>query len=331
MTSDHPLPEPVEVDVHLEPGWADAQLRDEARRALGTRPIVLPPRWLYDQRGSELFSAITGLAEYYQTEAEREVLGRYASEIAEVTGADTVIELGSGTSDKTRTLLDSFWDTGQLRRFVALDVSRTTLVDAAERLAARYPGLQVRAVVGDFTQHLEELPAEGQRLVAFLGGTVGNFYPDERCDFFRSVAATLRPGEWFLLGVDLVKSLDRLVPAYFDSTGITAEFIANALAVLNRELGADFDLTCFDYIPFWDPVEERMDLRLRCAQGQLVRVPGLDLDIELSAGEEIRVEISAKFRLDDLASELEEAGLVVESRWTDHRDDFALCLVRRSG
>lgn len=330
MISDDRAQHPVEVQVHLPPHWASAQLRADARRAFSNVPRTLPPKWLYDERGSELFSAITGLAEYYPTEAEREVLRRCADDVADLTGADTVVELGSGTSDKTRTLLDAFWRAGRLRRFVALDVSQVTVVDAAHRLAERYPGLQVHAAVADFTRHLGQLPSAGQRLIVFLGGTVGNFYPDERRAFFESVAAVLRPGEWFLIGVDLVKSVDRLIPAYFDRSGVTAEFILNALRVVNRELGANFDLAGFDYVPFWDPVEERMDLRLRCLRGQDVHIAGLDLDVELFPGEEIRVEISAKFRLDALAAELAAVGLVVRSHWTDPDGDFGLCVAERS-
>lgn len=329
MICDDSSPESVEVQVHLPPDWAEAQLRADARRAFANVPRTLPPRWLYDERGSQLFSAITGLPEHYPTEAEREVLRRHALEIVQRTGADTVVELGSGTSDKTRTLLDAFSETDQLRRFVALDVSQVTLVDAADQLASRYPGVQVHAVVGDFAHHLGQLPADGRRLVVFLGGTVGNFYPQERHAFFESVAAVLRPGEWFLIGVDLMKSVDRLVPAYFDSAGVTAQFILNALRVVNRQLGANFELDNFEYIPLWDPMEERMDLRLRCTGGQDVHIAALDLDVELFAGEEIRVEISTKFRLDALTAELAAAGLVVRSQWSDPNEDFALCLAER--
>lgn len=320
----------VEVEVHLPAHWAAEQLRNDVRRAFTSAPIVLPPKWLYDERGSELFTTITGLPEYYQTEAEREVLRHHAAELAQRTAADVVVELGSGTSDKTRTLLDAFCHTGQLRRFVALDVSEATLIDAAHRLTGRYRGIHVHAVVGDFTQHLGKLPTEGRRLIAFLGGTVGNFYPAERQVFFQSVADVLRPGEWFLLGVDLVKPVDRLVAAYFDPGGVTKDFILNSLRVLNRELDADFDLDGFSYVPLWDPAEERMDLRLRSIRRQRARIAALDLDVELLDGEEIRVEISAKFRLAPLASELEVVGLPVRAGWTDGAGDFALCLCERT-
>lgn len=320
----------VTLDVHLPPDWAAEALRDDVRRAFTQVPRVLPPKWLYDERGSELFDAITRLPEYYPTEAERRILRRRAAVIAETTRADTVIELGSGTSDKTRTLLDAFRSTGQLRRFVPFDVSEATLLDAARRLAGEYPGLEVHAVVGDFTRHLDQLPRDGRRLLAFLGGTVGNFYRHERAEFFASVADELRSGEWFLLGVDLVKPLDRLVAAYFDPQGLTARFIANALLVLNRELDADFDVSAFDYVALWDAAEERIDMRLRSNRPQRVRIDGLDLDVSLADGEEIRVEVSTKFRLDRLADELGRAGLVVAHQWTDPGGDFGLCLAERA-
>lgn len=320
----------VTVDVHLPSDWAAGELREDVRRAFTSVPRILPPKWLYDDRGSALFDEITRLPGYYQTEAERSILRRYAALIAEVTGADTVVELGSGTSDKTRTLLDAFWATGQLRRFVPLDVSEGTLVAAAGMLADRYPGLHVHAVVGDFTRHLHLLPVAGRRLVAFLGGTVGNLYREERSVFFDQVADALRPGEWFLLGVDLVKPVDRLVDAYLDDAGVTAEFIRNSLRVVNRELDADFDPEAFDYVALWDPVEHRIDMRLRSTRPQRIRIEDLDLDVELAEGEEIRAEVSTKFELDPLAAELAASGLTVRHRWTDDAGDFAVVLAERT-
>jgi L-histidine Nalpha-methyltransferase len=319
----------VTVDVHLPSDWAAGELRHDVRRTFASRPYVLSPKWLYDDRGSQLFDAITRLPAYYQTEAEREILAARAERIAELTGSDTVVELGSGTSDKTRTLLDAFWATGQLQRFVPMDVSEATLRDAAERLADRYPGMQVHAVVGDFTRHLDHLPDDGHRVVAFLGSTIGNLLPDERRRFFADVAGVLRPGEWFLLGVDLVKPIDRLVAAYDDPEGVTAEFIRNGLRVVNRELDADFDVDAFEYVALWDPLEERMDLRLRTSRAQSVHIGALDLDVDLAAGEEVRAEVSAKFELDALAAELAAAGLPAAEGWTDAAGEFAVCLARR--
>ncbi len=319
----------ITLDTHLPPGWAEGAMRDDITRAFSRTPKVLPPMWLYDDRGSELFDRITRLPEYYPTEAERTILASRSSDIARRTGARTVVELGSGTSDKTRTLLDAFWATGQLERFVPLDVSAATLVDAANMLAGRYRGLKVQAVVGDFTRHLQHLPPGPDRMVAFLGGTVGNFYAEERRAFLGGVADALDAGEWLLLGVDLMKPIDRILDAYNDSALVTDAFIKNVLLVINDAFGANFDPDLFDYVPLWDGREERVDMRLRSETAQSIRLTGLDLDVELAAGEEIRVEISTKFRPDRLAAELVEAGFAVDQLWTDERADFGLVLARR--
>lgn len=320
--------EPV-VEVLLDPDWASGSLVDDVRRGLGSHPRSLPPKWLYDDRGSQLFDAITRLPEYYPTEREREILRDHAGEIAFASGATTLVELGSGTSDKTRTLLDAFTATGQLERFVPVDVSEATLRHAADAISTHYPGVQVEALVGDFTLHLGHLPRGGRRMVAFLGGTIGNLYTEERAAFLGALADSLEPGDSLLLGTDLVKSVDRLVPAYDDSEGVTAEFVKNSLAVVNRELGADFDLGAFRYIAFWDPRMERMDLRLRSEEPQRVAIPGAGMEVELAAGEEIRVEISTKFRLDGIAAELASAGFSVTRQWADDAGDFGVSLAHR--
>ena len=319
----------VTIDVRLPADWANGEMRDDIRRAFANRPLVLPPKWLYDDRGSQLFDAITRLDEYYPTEAERSILAARADEVATATGADTVIELGSGTSDKTRTLLDAFHRAGQLRRFVPVDVSESTLREAARMLADRYAGIEITALVGDFTRHLAHLPHGGRRLVAFLGGTIGNFYVEERAAFLGALADHLVTDDWLLLGVDLVKDPQRIIDAYDDEAGVTEAFITNVLAVLNRSLDADFDLDGFDYVPFWDPREERIDLRLRASTPQTATIVGLDLRVEVGEGEEIRVEISTKFRPDRLEAELDEAGFDLTRLWTDDADDFGLALARR--
>jgi len=325
MMSHIPSPTPT-FEHHLQQDWRTAALIDDVRRGLGRHPRRLSPRWLYDDRGSELFDQITRLPEYYPTEAERSILAAHAGDIAGLSGADTVIELGSGTSDKTRTLLDAFSATGQLRRFVPFDVSEQTLRDAAAELRARYPGLAVHGVVGDFTLHLAHLPRDGRPMGAFLGSTIGNLYVEERRAFLHNLAANLPAGASLLLGVDLVKSLDRLVPAYNDAQGVTAQFTLNLLDVLNRELGADFDTRAFDHIAFWDPVHERMDLRLRANDDQRVDIPLAGLRLDLNDGEEIRVEISTKFRMATITSDLAEAGFTVRRSWTDPAGDVAVLL-----
>jgi L-histidine Nalpha-methyltransferase len=320
---------PIKVDNHLPPNWSSAGIHDEVVRALTRRPAILAPKWLYDDRGSQLFDEITRLPQYYATEAERSILKTRANEVASATGADTVIELGSGTSDKTRTLLDAFWSTGQLRRFVPLDVSQQMLLDAAARLSQRYKGLEVHAVVGDFTRHLQYLPPSGRRLVAFLGGTIGNFYVEERRAFLGALADRLGPGESLLLGIDLLKPIQRIVDAYDDPSGVTATFIANVLHVLNREAAANFDVGAFDYVPLWDNREHRMDLRLRPAEPQVVHLSALGVDVEFAAGEELHVEISAKFEPAQMSEELSELGFETTARWTDEHGDFGLLLATR--
>jgi L-histidine N-alpha-methyltransferase len=321
-------PAPV-VSVLLDADWAAGTLVSDVRRGLGTQPRSLPPKWLYDDVGSRLFDAITHLDAYYPTKRERAILQEHAADIVAACDATTLVELGSGTSDKTRLLLDAFTAAGRLSRFVPVDVSEATLRDAADQLSVRYPSLRVEALVGDFTLHLGHLPKGDRRMVAFLGGTIGNLYVEERAAFLGALADSLEPGDWLLLGTDLVKSADRLIAAYNDPQGVTAAFVLNCLGVLNRELGADFDLDAFSYVPFWDPHTERMDLRLRAEMPQRVTIPEADLSFDLACGEEIRVEISTKFRTDGIRAELAAAGFTAEHAWTDGDGDFALTAARR--
>jgi L-histidine Nalpha-methyltransferase len=323
-------PREPSVSVLLDPDWASGSLVDDVRRGLAASPRTLPPKWLYDDAGSQLFDQITRLPEYYPFAAERSILEAHAGEIAAASGASTLIELGSGTSEKSRLLLDAFAGSGQLRRFSPVDVSEATLREAAGRIAERYPGVEVEAVVGDFTLHLAQLPRGDRRMIAFLGGTIGNLYLEERAAFLGALADVLEPGDSVLLGTYLVKSADRLIAAYDDADGVTADFVLNALRVLNRELGADFDLDGFSYIPFWDAHMERMDLRLRSEMPQRVSIPGADLVLDLASGEEIRVEISTKFRVSKIAAELEAVGLGVTRVWTDDAADFALTLATKA-
>ena len=319
------------VSVVLEPGSAGAALVQDVRRGLGAAPLTLPPKWLYDDEGSRLFDEITRLPEYYPTEAERQILRDHADEIAALSDATTLAELGSGTSDKTRLLLRAFHDLGHLRRFVPVDVSEGTLRDAAEQIAATYDGVRVAAIVGDFTLHLSHLPRDDRKLIAFLGGTIGNLYVEERRAFLGALADSCEPGDWLLLGTDLVKEADRLIAAYDDPEGVTERFVRNGLAVLNRELGADFDLDGFTYVPFWDPHLQRMDLRLRAEMPMHVQIPGAGVDLQLHSGEEIRMEISTKFTVDTIRDELGAAGFEVTDTWTDDGGDFAVTLGRRVG
>jgi L-histidine N-alpha-methyltransferase len=319
----------MRVDVHLRPAdLHDALVRD-ARHGLAATPKDLPPKWFYDDRGSQLFDTITRLPEYYPTRAERAILAARAPDIARRSGAEVLVELGSGTSEKTRLLLAALRDAGSLRSFVPFDVSETTLRDAAAAVAAELPGVGVHAVVGDIEHHLGLLPTEGRRMVAFLGGTIGNLTPARRADLLATLAATLDPGETLLLGTDLVKDPDRLVAAYDDAAGVTAAFNRNVLHVLNRELGADFDPDRFEHVAVWDPGSEWIEMRLRADRAQAVRVPELGRTVTFAPGEEMRTEISAKFRRAGVEAELDAAGFDLTSWWTDPAGDFALSLASR--
>lgn len=312
--------------VHLSADDVRRALRADVGRGLTASPKELPPKWFYDARGSALFEEITRLEEYYPTRREREVLTAVAPAVAELTGAGALVELGSGSSEKTRLLLDALRDLGTLERYVPVDVSEAALGEAAAALAADYPGVTVAPVVADFERHLSLLPREGRRLVAFLGGTIGNLPPGPRARFLAELAGTLAPGDALLLGTDLVKDRGRLLRAYDDARGITADFNRNVLRVLNRELGADFDVEAFEHVAAWDEREEWVEMRLRSARAQRVQVSALDLEVAFAAGEEMRTEISAKFRRERVEAELTAAGLALRAWWTDPAGDFAVSL-----
>jgi L-histidine N-alpha-methyltransferase len=320
---------PVTVTTCLDDDWAQRALRHDVRAGLTATPKSLPPKWFYDERGSELFEEITRLEEYYPTEAEREILLSRATEIVTLSGADHLVELGAGNSDKTRALLDAFADAGRLRHISVLDVSGDFLERSARELADTYPAAQVHAVVGDFEEHLDVIPSQGTRIVLFLGGTIGNLDPAQRKDFLGSVAAMMAPGDTFLLGTDLVKDIERLELAYDEPAGVTAAFNLNILAVINRELGADFDLDRFEHHSYFDSENEWIDLGLRSTVDQTVRIDALDLDVDFAQGEVMRTEISAKFTPAGIARELADAGLELRELWTDRAGDFAVTLSLR--
>jgi L-histidine N-alpha-methyltransferase len=317
------------VDVHLTADDLDVALRDDVRRGLTSTPKDLPPKWFYDHRGSQLFDEITRLPEYYPTRREREIIVAHADDVAAF-GADTVVELGSGTSEKSRILLDAMRRAGSLRRYCPFDVSESFLRGAAAELAAQEPWLEVHAVVGDFEHHLDRLPTGGQRLVAFLGSTIGNLHPEARARFFADLAAGLRPGDGLLLGTDLVKDPGRLVAAYDDDAGVTAEFNRNVLHVIDRELDADFDVERFEHVARWDGEHEWIEMHLRSTVAQQVHVRALDLTVDFAEGELMRTEISSKFRRHGVQAELATAGFELEHWWTDAADDFALSLSTRN-
>lgn len=316
----------LRVERCLPDGFLVSSLRADALAGLTATPKTLAPKWFYDERGSELFEKITLLPEYYPTRAERAILRAASAEIAAATGAATLVELGSGSSDKTRLLLDALRDAGTLRSYVPLDVSESALIAAANRVLASYPGLSVTAVVSDFEEHLGLPAADGARLVAFLGGTIGNLLPAERVAFLARLRAGLRAGDALLLGTDLVKDPAMLVAAYDDPAGVTAAFNKNVLAVLNTELGADFDADAFEHVAIWDARAEWIEMRLRSAQDQRVTLPAIGLTVDFAEGEEMRTEVSAKFRREGVQTELAAAGFAMRSWWTDDDGQFGLSL-----
>ncbi len=327
-----PIEERVSITSHLGPDDIARSLRSDVLAGLGSSPKELPPKWFYDKVGSDLFDEITRLVEYYPTEAERQALRRFAPEIVDLAGADTLVELGSGSSDKTRVLLDALRDSGRLECYVPFDVSGSALREAATKLAMSYPMLSIDAVVGDFDHHLDRIPGgSGRRMLAFLGGTIGNYAPGPRHRLLSDIAGVLLPGETLLLGTDLVKDPGRLVAAYDDRAGVTAAFNKNVLSVVNHELGADFDLERFEHHALWDPRNEWIEMRLRSTAAQTVEVRDIGLRVQFDRGEEMRTEISAKFRRSGVTAELAAVGLEVIGWWNDPAGDFAVSLSRRIG
>jgi L-histidine N-alpha-methyltransferase len=316
----------LSVCNHLAADSAYQALRRDVLDGLAGSPKSLPPKWFYDSVGSDLFDQITRLPEYYPTRAEAEILRARSAEIALVAGADTLVELGSGTSEKTRLLLAALNDGGKLRRFVPFDVDANVLSAAGTAIQREYPDIEIAAVCGDFEEHLSEIPDGGRRLFVFLGSTIGNLTAEPRAEFLTTLAGVMRPGDSLLLGTDLVKDTGRLVAAYDDAAGVTARFNRNVLAVINRELDADFDVDAYRHVARWNGEQERMEMFLRAERAQRVNVAALDLTVEFAAGEEILTEVSCKFRPDAVSAELAGAGLRRTRWWTDDAGDFGLSL-----
>ncbi|UQU65688.1 L-histidine N(alpha)-methyltransferase [Couchioplanes caeruleus] len=316
------------LDVHLDEQDIARHLRADVATGLTAPAKWLPPKWFYDARGSELFEEITRLPEYYPTRTERAILAGHAADVAALTDAKTLVELGSGSSEKTRLLLDALLRHGTLGAFAPLDVSEAALREAVAGLTADYPDLAVRGVVGDMTRHLQHIPDGDNRVVAFLGGTIGNLVPAERATFLRDLRAVLGEGEWLLLGTDLVKDPAIVVPAYDDAAGVTADFNRNVLRVINSRLGADFDVDAYDHVALWDARNEWIEMRLRARTAQRVTIPELGLTVDYAEGEEMRTEISAKFRREGLAAELAAAGFALREWWTDPQGWFAVSLAQ---
>jgi L-histidine N-alpha-methyltransferase len=319
-----PTPE-IRIDSYLS-GDDERSLAYDVLDGL-TRPFKeIPPKHFYDARGSELFERICELPEYYPTRTEREILAARADEIVRATGAGELVELGSGSAEKARILLEAMADAGTLRRYAALEAAALELVD-------EFDALKVHGVIGDFERHLDRLPPvpadAAPRLVALLGGTIGNFLPGTRRRLLRALGTLLRPEDRLLLGTDLVKDPSVLEAAYDDAQGITAEFNRNVLHVINRELEADFTPDAFDHVAFYDRAREWVEMRLRARRPCTVLVAGLGLRVEFAAGEELRTEISAKFTRQRVQDDLRAAGLALEGWYTDSDSLFAVSLARR--
>ncbi len=322
-------PDEQRVDVLVASAQLAAALRADAEAGLTATPKELPPKWLYDERGSALFEVITRQPEYYVTRRESEILSARAGEIAALAQADTVIELGSGRSAKTRILLDAFLRERLLRRFTPFDVSEPAVRASAAAIGERYPAVEVHAVVGDIERHLAYLPAGGRRLVALLGSTIGNFTRERRAALLAELTAALEPHDAFLVGTDLVKAVGRLEAAYNDGVGITSAFNHNILSVLNRELEAEFAPERFHHVARWNADDEWIEMLLRATSAQRVHMGALGRDIEFAEGEEMRTEISAKFRRERVEEELAAVGLELVRWWTDPAGDFAVSLAFR--
>ncbi|MHA7156381.1 L-histidine N(alpha)-methyltransferase [Arthrobacter sp. TMN-50] len=316
-----------EIVHHLPAHYLERALRQDVREGLSKRAKTLPPKWFYDRRGSELFEQITQLPEYFPTRTERRILEDSAGEIAAASPAEMLIELGSGSSRKTPLLLDALKNAGPLQSYVAVDVSDSALTEANNELSREYPDLTLHAVAADFESQLQLLPRDGRRMVAFLGGTIGNLEPDARARFLLQVRELLgKEGGSLLLGTGLVQPPEILIPAYDDASGVTADFNRNVLRVLNAELGADFDVEAFEHVAVWNEAEEWIEMRLRASRAMRVRLPGAGLEISFDRGEDLRTELSAKFRPGKIAAELEASGLRIAGQWTDAEERYAMTL-----
>ncbi|KAA1250132.1 L-histidine N(alpha)-methyltransferase [Mycobacterium simiae] len=319
----------LSLSNHLAADSAYLALCRDVFEGLRQTPKSLPPKWFYDAVGSDLFDQITRLPEYYPTRAEAGILRARSAEIAAASQADTLVELGSGTSEKTRMLLNAVRDRGSLRRFVPFDVDAGVLSASANAIREEYEGIEIQAVCGDFEEHLAEIPGGGRRLFVFLGSTIGNLTPEPRAQFLATLAGVMGSGDSLLLGTDLVKDIDRLVRAYDDKAGVTARFNRNVLAVINRELDADFDVDAYRHVARWNTAEERIEMWLRAESRQRVRVGALELTVDFTADEEMLTEVSCKFRPERVSAELAAVGLRRTRWWTDDAGDFGLSLAVR--
>lgn len=323
--------EQIVIEVHLPEGGTLAGLAEDVREGLSCPFKELPPKYFYDERGSRLYERITELEEYYPMRAERAILEGEAQGIIAAAAPTTLIELGSGAAAKTRSLLDAMSAAGSLETYVPVDISAEITRRAAAELVEEYPGLRVHGVICDYETHLERVPREEGALIAFLGGTIGNFRPGPRRSFLARIATLMYPGDRFLLGTDLVKDAATLELAYDDPQGVTAEFNKNVLHVLNRELDANFDPEQFEHVAFWDADNEWVDIRLRSLAEQFIDLKALDMRSHFARNEEMRTEISTKFTRERLEASYADAGLELVEWWTDPDELYALSLAKPAG
>src|SRR3984957_17818511 len=314
------------IDVHFSPEEVRSQMRADALKGLQGEQKSIPPVWFYDERGSRLFEAITQLPEYYPTRAERALLEAHATSIAELSKADPLVELGAGACEKTRVLLAALQETGMLSRYVPFDVSDEVLRSAVTTLSEEFDSLDIHVVIGDFHHHLAEIPAEGRRMVAFLGGTIGNLNPTQRARFLFDLNCTMSSNDSLLIGTDLVKDRGRLVAAYDDASGVTADFNRNVLHVLNEQLGGDFDPDLFRHVALWNEDEQWIEMRLRADEASEVSLKEAGITVQFDRDEDLLTEISAKFTPERVEAELSEAGFVVEGMWGAEDGEFLLTL-----
>ncbi len=314
------------IDVHLSPEEVHSQMLADARKGLQAAQKSIPPVWFYDERGSQLFEDITQLPEYYPTRAERGLLEAHAGSIAELSKADTLVELGAGACEKTRVLLGALDELGSLSRYVPFDVSDEFLRGAAAGLADEFPSLDIHVVIGDFHRHLAEIPSEGRRMIAFLGGTIGNLNPTQRARFLFDLNCIMASDDSLLIGTDLVKDRNRLVAAYDDAAGVTADFNRNVLLVLNEQLGGDFDPDAFRHVAVWNEEEQWIEMRLRAETPSEVSLAAAGITVRFEEGEDLLTEISAKFTPERVERELSDAGFVVEGMWGADEGEFLLTL-----
>jgi L-histidine N-alpha-methyltransferase len=319
----------LHLDRHLPPDLLIKALRADAREGLTASPKYIPSKWLFDSAGTRLWEEITHLPEYYPFRTEYGILQTVAPEIAATTRASSIIELGSGSANKTTVLLGALRRTGTIRTYTSIDISESALIAAGSRVTAEYPGLSVRTVLADFETQAEAIAAQkcpAPRLVLFLGGTIGQLMPHQRAEFLRRLHGLFHQGDMLLLGVDLVKDPAELMAAYNDSAGVSTAFNKNLLAVLNAHVGADFNLDTFDYVVTWHDEAQRLEMWEQSRINQSVHLSEIDLFVDFAAGERIWTATSAKFQRDGVRSELDCAGFSLDHWWTDPNARYALSL-----